>query len=70
MCDVDIIGFGRTGDKIAHSKSDYHQMLKAFLHPKCEPCQIEFHLRSDWDAHKFTVQHLKNIARDGITEVC
>ena len=37
--------------------------------PKCYPCQQEFHLRADWDIHKFTADHLKVLAEKGITEV-
>ena len=69
MCQVDVYGFNRTVDLKVHRKSDCHQMLKDFLHPKCGPCQKEFQLRGDWDVHKFTAEHLKNVAREGITEV-
>ena len=50
-------------------QSYYHQMLKEFLHPACSSCNLEFQQRRDWDAHKFTSEHLRNLASEGITEV-
>ena len=69
MCQVDITGFNITSDLKIHRQSYTHQMLREFLHPKCVPCQKEFQLRVDWDAHKFTPEHLKNLANEGVTEV-
>ena len=69
MCQVDVYGFNTNADLKIHRKSYSHHTLKEFLHPKCIPCHQEFQLRGDWDVHKFTAGHLKNLAKEGITEV-
>ena len=69
MCHVDVYGFNSAADHKIHRKSYSHHMLREFLHPKCTPCQKEFQVRGDWDAHKFTASHLKNLANEGIIEV-
>ena len=69
MCKVDVYGFNTNGDLKIHRKSYSHQMLREFLHPKCTSCQKEFQQRDDWDVHKFTPEHLRNLANEGVTEV-
>ena len=69
MCQVDVYGFNTNADLKIHRKSYSHQMLREFLHPKCTPCHMEFQLRGDWDVHKFTPEHLTNLANEGVTEV-
>ena len=69
MCQVDVYGFNTVQDMRIHRQSYYHQMLKEFLHPTCSSCNLEFQQRRDWDAHKFTSEHLRNLANEGITEV-
>ena len=69
MCKVDIFGFNAAVAFKIHRLSEIHLTLREFLHPKCYPCQQEFHLRADWDIHKFTADHLKVLAEKGITEV-
>jgi len=68
MCQVDVYGFNTVQDMRIHRQSYYHQMLKEFLHPTCSSCNLEFQQRRDWDAHKFTSEHLRNLANEGITE--
>jgi len=52
-----------------HRKSDYHQALRRFLHPKCAVCNEEFHDRQEWDVHRFAEKHIVNLHKAGITEV-
>ena len=66
---MDVYGFNAVQDMRVHRQSYSHQMLKEFLHPTCSPCNLEFQQRRDWDAHKFTPEHLRNLANEGITEV-
>ena len=69
MFQVEIYGFNAVADLRTHRQSYGHQMLKEFLHPKCSSCNLEFQQRKDWDAHKFTAEHLMNLANEGVTEV-
>ena len=69
MCQVDVYGFNVKNDSKIHRQSYAHQMLKEFLHPSCPTCKIEFQQRKDWDAHKFSSEHLTNLTNDGVTEV-
>ena len=69
MCQVDVYGFNVKNDSKIHRQSYAHQMLKEFLHPSCSTCKIEFQQRKDWDAHKFSFEHLTNLTNEGVTEV-
>lgn len=56
MCDLKFLG-----KIIAHRKTDGHQRLKRFLHPKCHYCSQEFPSRMEWVDHRFTPDHLRKI---------
>jgi len=56
MCDVKI-----KGEMGAHRRTDYHQKLKAFIHPHCVVCDADFEDRSEWYYHKYSVEHLNNL---------
>ncbi|XP_076286290.1 protein on ecdysone puffs isoform X1 [Lasioglossum baleicum] len=55
MCDLNFYGTLST-----HRKSDKHQQLKTFLHPRCFPCLKEFPSRIEYDEHCLTPAHMKN----------
>ncbi len=57
MCDLSVYG-----SLNFHRKSQLHQKLKSFLHPKCFICRKEFTVRADWDEHLLSVEHLKRKA--------
>lgn len=42
-----------------HRKTNGHMKLKAFLHPRCSDCFIEFPNRIDFDNHLLTPVHMK-----------
>ncbi|KAF5299672.1 hypothetical protein FQA39_LY11467 [Lamprigera yunnana] len=56
MCDLKFLG-----KIIAHRKTEGHQRLKRFLHPKCNYCSQEFPSRMEWVDHRFTPDHLRKI---------
>ncbi|KAF5297451.1 hypothetical protein FQR65_LT01382 [Abscondita terminalis] len=56
MCDLKFLG-----KIIAHRKTEGHQRLKRFLHPKCFYCNQEFPSRMEWVDHRFTPDHLRKI---------
>ncbi|KAK5640485.1 hypothetical protein RI129_011296 [Pyrocoelia pectoralis] len=45
----------------SHRKTEGHQRLKRFLHPKCHYCTQEFPSRMEWVDHRFTPDHLRKI---------
>ncbi|XP_012233540.1 zinc finger protein on ecdysone puffs [Linepithema humile] len=55
MCDLNFYGTLST-----HRKSEKHQQLKTFLHPRCFPCLKEFPSRIEYDEHCLTPAHMKN----------
>ncbi|XP_076675727.1 protein on ecdysone puffs isoform X3 [Andrena cerasifolii] len=55
MCDLNFYGTLST-----HRKSEKHQQLKTFLHPRCFPCVKEFPSRIEYDEHCLTPAHMKN----------
>ncbi|XP_076764468.1 protein on ecdysone puffs isoform X2 [Xylocopa sonorina] len=55
MCDLNFYGTLST-----HRKSEKHQQLKTFLHPRCFPCLKEFPSRIEYDEHCLTPGHMKN----------
>ncbi|XP_011168417.2 zinc finger protein on ecdysone puffs isoform X2 [Solenopsis invicta] len=55
MCDLNFYGTLST-----HRKSEKHQQLKTFLHPRCFPCLKEFPSRIEYDEHCLTPTHMKN----------
>ncbi|KMQ93989.1 zinc finger protein [Lasius niger] len=55
MCDLNFYGTLST-----HRKSEKHQQLKIFLHPRCFPCLKEFPSRIEYDEHCLTPAHMKN----------
>lgn len=55
MCDLNFYGTLST-----HRKSEKHQQLKIFLHPRCFPCVKEFPSRIEYDEHCLTPAHMKN----------
>jgi hypothetical protein len=55
MCDLNFYGTLST-----HRKSEKHQQLKTFLHPRCFPCLKEFPSRIEYDEHCLTPSHMKN----------
>ncbi|XP_046389686.1 zinc finger protein on ecdysone puffs [Ischnura elegans] len=57
MCDLQFFG-----NLLVHRKTVRHQKLKAFLHPRCIPCNKEFATRVEWDKHRLTPYHLKKAA--------
>ncbi|KAG8230037.1 hypothetical protein J437_LFUL015256 [Ladona fulva] len=57
MCDLQFFG-----NLLVHRKTVRHQKLKAFLHPRCIPCNKEFATRVEWDKHRLTPYHLKKTA--------
>ncbi|KOX69368.1 hypothetical protein WN51_05531 [Melipona quadrifasciata] len=54
MCDLNFYGTLST-----HRKSEKHQQLKTFLHPRCFPCLKEFPSRIEYDEHCLTPGHMK-----------
>ncbi|TGZ39744.1 Uncharacterized protein DBV15_10860 [Temnothorax longispinosus] len=44
-------------------KSEKHQQLKTFLHPRCFPYLKEFPSRIEYDEHRSTPAHMKNAVR-------
>ena len=54
MCDLNFYGTLST-----HRKSEKHQQLKTFLHPRCFPCLKEFPSRIEYDEHCLTPAHMK-----------
>lgn len=56
MCDLKFLG-----KIITHRKTEGHQRLKRFLHPKCDYCCQEFPSRMEWVDHRFTPDHLRKI---------
>ena len=56
MCDLKFLG-----KIIAHRKTEGHQRLKRFLHPKCHYCSQEFPSRMEWVDHRFSPDHLRKI---------
>jgi len=56
MCDVKV-----KGEMGAHRRTDYHQKLKAFIHPHCSICDADFEDRSEWYYHKYSGEHLNNL---------
>lgn len=55
MCDLNFFG-----TLSSHRKSEKHQQLKTFLHPRCIACVKEFPSRIEYDEHCLTPQHMKN----------
>ncbi|XP_071653161.1 zinc finger protein on ecdysone puffs-like [Temnothorax longispinosus] len=55
MCDLNFYG-----TLFTHRKSEKHQQLKTFLHPRCFPCLKEFPSRIEYDEHCLTPAHMKN----------
>ncbi|RLU15496.1 hypothetical protein DMN91_012490 [Ooceraea biroi] len=55
MCDLNFYG-----TLSMHRKSEKHQQLKTFLHPRCFPCLKEFPSRIEYDEHCLTPTHMKN----------
>lgn len=55
MCDLNFYG-----TLSSHRKSDKHQHLKTFLHPRCVPCAKEFPSRIEYDEHCLTPGHMIN----------
>ncbi|XP_015429920.1 PREDICTED: zinc finger protein on ecdysone puffs isoform X2 [Dufourea novaeangliae] len=55
MCDLNFYGTLST-----HRKSEKHQQLKTFLHPRCFPCLKEFPSRIEYDEHCLLPAHMKN----------
>lgn len=55
MCDLNFYG-----TLSSHRKSEKHQQLKTFLHPRCTACVKEFPSRIEYDEHCLTPQHMKN----------
>lgn len=61
MCSTNVAGsLGQ------HRGKAYHQRLKCFTHPTCEPCGEKFQTRLDWEAHRFLPQHLLMVAELGL----
>ncbi|XP_011870267.1 PREDICTED: zinc finger protein on ecdysone puffs [Vollenhovia emeryi] len=58
MCDLNFYGTLST-----HRKSEKHQQLKTFLHPRCFPCLKEFPSRIEYDEHCLTPAHMKNFVQ-------
>ncbi|XP_063986364.1 zinc finger protein on ecdysone puffs [Diachasmimorpha longicaudata] len=59
MCDLNFFG-----TLSSHRKSDKHQQLKTFLHPRCGPCVKEFHSRIEYDEHCLTPSHMVAVATE------
>ncbi|XP_014210080.1 zinc finger protein on ecdysone puffs [Copidosoma floridanum] len=59
MCDLNFYG-----TLSSHRKSEKHQQLKTFLHPRCFPCSKEFPSRIEYDEHCLTPSHMKNAAQN------
>lgn len=55
MCDLNF--FGTLSN---HRKSEKHQQLKTFLHPRCFACAKEFPSRIEYDEHCLTPSHMKS----------
>ncbi|XP_008556677.1 zinc finger protein on ecdysone puffs [Microplitis demolitor] len=55
MCDLHFYGTLST-----HRKSEKHQQLKIFLHPRCTSCAKEFPSRIEYDEHCLTPGHMVN----------
>ncbi|XP_074115328.1 protein on ecdysone puffs isoform X2 [Cotesia typhae] len=55
MCDLNFYGTLST-----HRKSEKHQQLKIFLHPRCVACAKEFPSRIEYDEHCLTPGHMAN----------
>ncbi|XP_034938871.1 zinc finger protein on ecdysone puffs [Chelonus insularis] len=58
MCDLNFYG-----TLSSHRKSEKHQQLKVFLHPRCGPCAKEFPSRIEYDEHCLTPSHMVNAAQ-------
>ncbi|XP_020708477.2 zinc finger protein on ecdysone puffs isoform X2 [Athalia rosae] len=58
MCDLNFYG-----TLSIHRKSDKHQQLKTFLHPRCLECAKEFPSRIEFDEHCLTPIHMKSLAQ-------
>ncbi|XP_015520511.1 zinc finger protein on ecdysone puffs [Neodiprion pinetum] len=56
MCDLNFYG-----TLSIHRKSEKHQQLKTFLHPRCLECAKEFPSRIEYDEHCLTPTHMKLI---------
>uniref|UniRef100_A0A0C9RFR3 CIZ1 protein n=1 Tax=Fopius arisanus TaxID=64838 RepID=A0A0C9RFR3_9HYME len=59
MCDLNFYG-----TLSSHRKSDKHQQLKTFLHPRCHPCVKEFPSRIEYDEHCLTPTHMLAASQD------
>ncbi|XP_015598226.1 zinc finger protein on ecdysone puffs isoform X2 [Cephus cinctus] len=59
MCDLNFYG-----TLSSHRKSEKHQQLKTFLHPRCFPCVKEFPSRIEYDEHCLTPAHMKNAVQN------
>ncbi|XP_003427391.1 zinc finger protein on ecdysone puffs isoform X2 [Nasonia vitripennis] len=59
MCDLNFYG-----TLSSHRKSEKHQQLKTFLHPRCFPCAKEFPSRIEYDEHCLTPTHMKNAVQN------
>ncbi|KAK0177643.1 hypothetical protein PV328_001677 [Microctonus aethiopoides] len=59
MCDLNFYG-----TLSSHRKSEKHQQLKIFLHPRCIPCAKEFPSRIEYDEHCLTPGHMVNAAQN------
>lgn len=56
MCDLKFMG-----KIMGHRKTEGHQRLKRFLHPKCRHCNLEFPSRMEWIDHRFSPEHLRRL---------
>lgn len=42
-------------------RTEGHQRLKRYLHPKCDICDKEFPSRIEWVEHRLTPEHLRKL---------
>lgn len=56
MCDLKFMG-----KILSHRKTEGHQRLKRFLHPKCAHCNLEFPSRMEWIDHRLSPEHLRRV---------
>lgn len=64
LCAIDV--FATIMD---HRRTEAHNQLVNFLYPRCRACQKNFTERSEYDSHRLSEPHLRNMTKRGVTEL-